>query len=119
MQALLDSGLEISGVRTLAMEGRDIEDYLEAYKGVIPEYGKWLTELASGPSVVLEVRGERVVPRVRAICGPYCPQIARHLRPTSLRAQFGVDRTRNAVFCTDIEQDGPLESKFLFRVADG
>ena len=33
IQAVLDSGMEISGLRSVALEGRDIEDYLEPYKG--------------------------------------------------------------------------------------
>jgi nucleoside diphosphate kinase len=33
VQQVLDSGLEISALRSCAMEGQDIEDYLEAYKG--------------------------------------------------------------------------------------
>lgn len=118
IQALLDAGLEVSGMRTTALEGRDIDDYLEAYKGVVPEHGRWTTELSSGSSLILEVRGDDVVPRVRALCGPYCPEIARHLHPTSLRARFGRDRAFNAVLCTDIPDDGPLECKFLFRVVD-
>jgi len=148
VQRFLDDGLEVSAVRSVAMEGRDIESYLEAYRGeaehlpscsgerppaastapvplatpdragVIPEHGRWMTELSSGTSIVLEIRGDDAVRRVREICGPYCPEIARHLRPSSLRAVFGKDRVCNAVMCTDVPADGPLESKYLLRVVD-
>lgn len=33
LQAVLDAGLEVSGLRAMALEGRDIQDLLEAYKG--------------------------------------------------------------------------------------
>lgn len=77
-----------------------------------------MTELSSGTSIIAEVRGEDVVPRLRELCGPYCPEIAGHLRPASLRARFGINRVQNAVLCTDLAADGPLECKFLFCVAD-
>lgn len=35
--------------------------------------------------------------------------VAQELRPTSLRARFGSDRVRNAVHCSDLPEDGPLE----------
>ena len=118
IQAVLDSGMEISGLRSVALEGRDIEDYLEPYKGVLPEHSRWMTELSSGTSIIAEVRGEDVVPRLRELCGPYCPEIAGHLRPDSLRARFGINRVQNAVLCTDLPSDGPLECKYLFCVVD-
>lgn len=82
----------------------------------MPEYGEWITQLSSGTSVLVEVRGDEAVPRLRELCGPYDPEIARILRPSSLRACFGKDRVRNAVHCTDLPDDGPLESKFLLKV---
>jgi hypothetical protein len=36
-------------------------------------------------------------------------EIARHLRPRTLRAQFGKDKIRNALHCTDLPEDGLLE----------
>lgn len=46
--------------------------------------------------------------------GPMDPEIGRVLRPTSLRAQFGSSRILNAVHCTDLEGDGPLEVGYFF-----
>ena len=36
-------------------------------------------------------------------------EIARHLRPRTLRALYGVDKVKNAVHCTDLPEDGLLE----------
>ena len=36
-------------------------------------------------------------------------EIARHLRPRTLRAQFGRTKIENAVHCTDLPEDGLLE----------
>lgn len=43
-------------------------------------------------------------------------EIARHLRPRTLRALYGIDKVKNAVHCTDLPEDGLLEvRKFLIN----
>ena len=37
------------------------------------------------------------------------PEIAKHLRKNTLRAKFGVSKIKNAIHCTDLPEDGPLE----------
>lgn len=39
----------------------------------------------------------------------YWQEIARHLRPRTIRARFGKDKIKNAVHCTDLPEDGILE----------
>ena len=39
----------------------------------------------------------------------YLQEIARHLRPRTIRAKFGKDKIKNAVHCTDLPDDGMLE----------
>lgn len=116
IDAILQTGLEVSAIRSMIMGFNDAAEYLEHYKGVVPEYSLWVKEVTSGPSIVLEVRGSSCVNRIRELFGPYDPVIAQALRPESIRSRFGIDVRRNAVFCTDIERDGPLEVKFLFSV---
>ena len=36
-------------------------------------------------------------------------EIARKLRPHTLRAQFGKTKVQNAIHCTDLPEDGLLE----------
>lgn len=38
------------------------------------------------------------------------------LRPKTLRAQFGVDKVMNGVHCTDLPEDGLLETEYFFRI---
>jgi len=116
LDTLLAAGLEVSAARTVVLAGADATDFIEAYRGVCPEYDRWVVELSSGPAVALEVRGTDAVADVRELAGPYDPEIARALRPRSLRARFGISGVKNAVHVTDLERDGPLESKFLFVV---
>lgn len=50
-----------------------------------------------------------MVNSLRGLCGPHDPEIARTIRPNTLRAKFGIDRVKNAVHCTDLPEDGVLE----------
>lgn len=44
------------------------------------------------------------------------PEIATNLRPNTIRAKFGQNRTHNAVHCTDLEEDGALEVEYFFSI---
>ena len=116
LHALLEAGLEVSALRSVALSRGDAADFLEPYKGVAAEFERWVGELSSGVCVAMEVRGEGVVARLRELVGPVDVAVARVLAPGSLRAKFGVDNVKCAVQITDVEVDGPLETKFLFSV---
>nr|XP_028705991.1 nucleoside diphosphate kinase 7 isoform X5 [Macaca mulatta] len=45
-------------------------------------------------------------------------EIARHLRPGTLRAIFGKTKIQNAVHCTDLPEDGLLEVQYFFKILD-
>ena len=94
------------------------QEFYEAYK-FLPEHKKLIDHLASGPSVAIEVRQDNAVEKFRKLCGPYDPEIARKLEPTSLRACFGTDRVLNGVHCTDLPEDGRLEVQFVFSTLLG
>lgn len=72
--------------------------------------------MTTGPCIVLEVRQENAVVSFRELCGPIDAEIAKSLRPNSLRARFGVDRVKNAIHCTDLPEDGVLESEYFFKI---
>lgn len=71
--------------------------------------------MCSGPTIALEVRQQNVVQSFRDFCGPHDPEIAKHLRPNTLRAKFGHDRVKNVLHCTDLPEDGVLECEYLFN----
>ncbi len=52
----------------------------------------------------------------RELCGAHDPEIASHLQPDSLRARFGKTKVNNAVHCTDLPEDGPLEVDYFFGI---
>ncbi len=96
------------------------KEFLAVYKGILPEYGRMLDSLIIGPSVAIEIAGgSDIVEKFRELCGPHDPQIANTLRKGTIRANFGLDRVRNAIHCTDLAEDGVLESEYFFKVLQG
>jgi nucleoside-diphosphate kinase len=58
-----------------------ITEFMDVYKGVLPEYLPLIEHLSNGPSVVLEIRQENVVQTFRDFAGPNDPEVAKHLKP--------------------------------------
>lgn len=92
------------------------DEFFEVYKDVLPEFNAISENVSKGPVVIMEIRGENAVQNLRHMCGPHDPKIAQCLAPDSLRAQFGVDRVKNAVHCTDLDEDGVLECNYFFSI---
>lgn len=60
--------------------------------------------------------GREPVEAFRQLAGPRDPELARVLRPHTMRARFGVSRVRNSIHCTDLVEDGQLEASYFFSV---
>ncbi|EPY23737.1 nucleoside diphosphate kinase [Strigomonas culicis] len=116
LQQLIDEGFLVSAIGLYSMSPADADDFLEVYSGVLPEFKKLVEQLSSGPCLAIEVCAENCVAALRAVCGPLDPEVGHALFPHTIRAKYGVDRVRNAVHCTDLEEDGPLESEFFFSL---
>ncbi|XP_024921368.1 nucleoside diphosphate kinase homolog 7 isoform X3 [Cynoglossus semilaevis] len=119
LNSISKAGFEITALQMFHVERANAEEFLEVYKGVVTEYSCMVSELCSGPCMVLEIHGNDVPKRFREFCGPADPEIARHLYPTTLRALYGKTKVRNAVHCTDLPEDGVLEVKYFFTILDG
>ena len=72
-------------------------DFLEVYKGVLPEFNDIATEMSSGPILAMEIRQKDCVGQLRKLVGPHDPEIAQHLRPDTLRAKY-TSNSNNYVF---------------------
>lgn len=48
--------------------------------------------------------------------GPCDPEIAKFLRPNTIRSKFGLDRVCNGVHCTDMAEDGVIECEYFFSI---
>jgi len=113
---ILARGFEISAAQLFKEDRANIEEFLEVYKEVVPEYNDMVTQLLDGPFIAIEVRAEDAVASFREFVGPADPAIGRTLRPHTLRAKFGHDKIRNAIHCTDLPEDGGLEVEYFFRI---
>ena len=115
-----DAAFVIVGAKTFALDRVAALEFYEVYRGVAPEFSMMVDEITSGAFVALEVAGdgwsEDVVSRFRELAGPVDPEMARAVRPKSLRAAFGFDKVRNAVHCTDLPEDGALETHYFFKI---
>nr|CAH8873328.1 unnamed protein product [Trichobilharzia regenti] len=111
--AIKEKGFCVTAARLYRLSKADAAEFLEVYKGVVQEYPEMLDQLSSGPCIALEIGfpdpNVNVHQTFREFTGPIDPEIAKFLRPDTLRAVFGVDKVRNAVHCTDLPGDTELE----------
>jgi len=45
-------------------------------------------------------------------------EVARKLRPNSIRALYGRTKAKNAIHCTDLPEDATLEVEYFFKILD-
>ena len=112
-------GFEITGAKSFALDRVAALEFYEVYRGVAPEFSMMVDEITSGAFVALEIAGDGgqdAVASFRELAGPVDPEMARAVRPESLRAKFGFDKVRNAVHCTDLPEDGALETHYFFKI---
>lgn len=111
IDAILQDGFDISALELFNLDKTSAEEFLEVYKGVVPEYYNIVEQLVSGPVIALELRAPKsrltraddqsvsIVQAFRELVGPADPEVAKHIRPRSLRAVFGQNKIKNAVHC--------------------
>ena len=116
LDMIIKQGYEVSAIDSFQFDKLASEEFLEVYKGVIPEYSDHIVQLCSGISVCLELRAEDAVDVFRQTAGPWDVDMAKELRPDSIRAKYGHDRVRSAVHCTDLAQDGQIECEYCFDI---
>ena len=114
---LLTEGFEISSMEMLYIDKVQAEEFFEIYKGVLPEYSKMIDSVVCGPIIGIELRQNDCVNKLRALVGPHDPDIAKALRPNTIRARFGKDCVYNAIHCTDLEEDAVIECDYIFNKA--
>ncbi|XP_072179883.1 nucleoside diphosphate kinase homolog 7-like [Diadema setosum] len=118
MTTITNAGFQVTALEMFHVEKANSEEFFEVYKGVVAEYMDMVTELTSGPCYVMEItgKGEETPQAFREFVGPADPEIARQLRPNTLRALFGSDKIHNAVHCTDLPTDGLMEVEYFFKI---
>ena len=123
ISAITDAGFTIKAATTIHLSMVMSEQFFEVYRSIFPNYVSMVEQVSSGPCLALMVDKLSskmydqldTVTAFRALCGPNEPEIARALRPDSLRAVYGIDFVKNAVHCTDLAEDGELECLHFFK----
>lgn len=117
IKMIIENGFTITAMRMITLSRKQCEAFYEIYKGVVDDFSLMITQLQSGICLALEVHSndDDVQLKFRSLCGPADPEIAKILRPNTLRAHFGVDKILNAVHCTDLSEDTFLELEFIFK----
>lgn len=53
---ILEAGFEISAMEMFNLSRPVVEEFLDVYKGVLPEYLPLIEHMSGGPMIALEVR---------------------------------------------------------------
>ena len=56
LDQLLGSGFSVGNLQMMQLSRPNAQEFLEVYKGVVPEYADWVEELISGKVVAVQVR---------------------------------------------------------------
>ncbi|XKL60584.1 hypothetical protein PGB90_007641 [Kerria lacca] len=103
-----ESGYHITSIYMCTLNTEQAEKFHEVYKYVLPEYQDMIQELCSGPCVALEVKnesGEEIYAEFRKFVGPLNADIAKIIRPDTVRGRFGKTNVQNSLHVTDLIDD--------------
>lgn len=113
---------KITAMQMFYISTPNADEFLEVYKGVVSDFHAMLLSYLDGPLIALEIsakiEGINTHKEFRTFAGPSDSDIARQIRPNSLRGMFGVSKYKNAVHCTDLEEDTQLELEYFFKILD-
>jgi len=113
LSEILASGFTITAMEMVHLDRSMATNFFTVYQGVLTEYADMVAHMIENYSIFIRLEGPNVVADFRDFCGPNETELAKVLRPKSLRAQFGETRVRNAVHCTDLPEDGGLECEYF------
>lgn len=113
---ILGQGYEVSALELFHLDRAQATEFLEVYEGVVPEYKEMLDHLITAPCIAMELRAESAVKTFRQTAGPWDVDMAKELRPGTIRALYGKDKVMNAVHCTEMAEDGASECQYFFEL---
>ncbi|CAH4031241.1 nucleoside diphosphate kinase 7 isoform X1 [Pieris brassicae] len=119
-EAIDEGGFDITALNMFIVENINAAEFYEVYKGIVQEYKGMVEELASGSCIAMEIvakdKRTNTAVEFRKLVGPSDPEIARLLRPNTMRANLGKTKVQNAIHCSDLAEDGLLEVEYFFKI---
>ncbi|OAE25930.1 hypothetical protein AXG93_1712s1080 [Marchantia polymorpha subsp. ruderalis] len=100
IEAICCSGLIIKQLRMCKLSRGQAKDFYKAHMDK-PFFEELANHMSSGPCVAMELVAEDAIAKWRLLLGPTSTEVARMKAPSSIRANFGTDSTRNAVHGAD------------------
>jgi nucleoside-diphosphate kinase len=112
LECIVANGLLVKNFRMCQLSLPQAEEFYKCHRG--KPFFQCLTQLiASGPIVAMELVGENAICRWRLLLGPTSTEVARIKAPSSVRAQFGTDCTRNACHGSDSHESARLVTDYF------
>lgn len=117
LELICENGFYIGGLFSSHLTMEMAEEFFDVYKTIYPSYVNMINHVTSSPVLAVMIVGDNfdVVQRFRELTGPLDPELARVLKPKSLRALFGADVALNAIHCSDLTEDGDMECRYFFN----
>ena len=117
LRTLSEQGFSFRGFYSIHLTLPYAEELFDSYRNIYSNYSAVIEHLCSSASLAVIVVGPGydTVSQLRDIVGPLDPQLAKAIRPKSIRALYGESLIKNAVHCTDLPEDGEIECKYFFE----
>jgi len=58
IDAITEGGFQISGITYVTLDPTSAEEFLEIYRGLLPEFSGMVVQLSSGPCLALAIKGQ-------------------------------------------------------------
>uniref|UniRef100_A0A0G4FPF0 Nucleoside diphosphate kinase-like domain-containing protein n=1 Tax=Chromera velia CCMP2878 TaxID=1169474 RepID=A0A0G4FPF0_9ALVE len=107
------AGFTIIKRREALLSRKRAEEFYAEHRSK-PFFSNLVTFMSSGPIVALVLSRKGAIPVWRQLMGPTDSNAARAKRPSSVRALFGTDGTRNACHGSDSQMSAEREIQFFF-----
>jgi len=118
---IITEGFTITGIYSTHLTQAIAEELFDVYRDIYPTYTMMIEHLCSTPllAVMISSPSTEIVEQFREFTGPLNPELARNVRPTSLRAKYGKSAVCNALHCSDLPEDGAMECRYFFELLAG
>jgi len=108
------AGLRIAGLKMLHMSGEEARGFYIVHKDR-PFYDSLTEFMSGGPIVVMVVKGEGAIPKVRELMGATNPDDA---APGTIRADFASGIESNIVHGSDSPESASYEIGYFFSALE-
>ena len=117
LEAISENGFYIGGLFSTQLTMEMAEEFFDVYNTIYPSYVNMINHVTSSSVLAVMIVGDNfdVVERFREFTGPLDPELARVIKPKSLRALFGADVALNGIHCSDLTEDGDMECRYFFN----